>query len=105
MGDIFDKMPLLFNGTELYEEIREKQAQITFELIENFLNKYPNVISEKQIGQPTFYRRRNPSDSKLDIDQTIRNQFNLLRVCNNEEWPAFFEISGVKYQLKIEKID
>ena len=104
-GDIFDKMLLSFDGTELYEEVRRKQALITFELIARFLDKYPNVSCEKQIGEPTFYRRRNPSDSRLDIDQTIRNQFNLLRICNNKDWPAFFEISGVRYQIKIEKMN
>ena len=105
MGDIFEKMTLTLDGTELYEEIRKKQALITFELIERFLEKYPNISSKKQIGKPTFYRKRKPSDSQLDIDQTIRSQFNLFRICNNKEWPAFFEISGVKYKLKIEKID
>ena len=105
MGDIFEKMTLTLEGTELYEEIRKKQALITFELIERFLEKYPNISSKKQIGKPTFYRKRKPSDSQLDIDQTIRSQFNLFRICNNKEWPAFFEISGVKYKLKIEKID
>ena len=89
---------------ELYDEIRMKQAEITFELIDCFLTKYPNVNFTKQDGDPTFYRRRNPSDSQLDVDQTIRNQFNLLRICNNNDWPAFFEISGVKYKLKIEKL-
>jgi methionyl-tRNA formyltransferase len=103
-GDIFDKIPLSFDGTELYEEIRKKQALVTFELINRFLERYPNLSFEKQKGKPTFYRRRHPSDSQLDVDQTIRNQFNLLRICNNKDWPAFFEIDGVGYQIKIEKI-
>ena len=104
-GDVFDKMFLTLDGTELYDEIRRKQLEITLELIRRFLDKYPNVRCERQIGEPTFYRRRTPSDSQLDVDKTIRNQFNLLRVCNNRSWPAFFEISGVRYQLKIEKIN
>lgn len=104
-GEIFDRMNLKLNGTELYREIRYKQAEMTFDLIRRFLNNYPNVKSQKQLGEPTFYPRRNPSDSEINIDQTIRSQFNLLRICNNKDWPAFFEISGVKYRLKIEKIN
>ena len=103
-GHIFDKIILSFDGTELYEEIRKKQAMITFELITRFLDKYPNFNFEKQKGKPSFYHRRRPSDSQLDVDQTIRNQFNLLRICNNKDWPAFFEIDGVGYQIKIEKM-
>lgn len=104
-GVIFDKILLSFDGTELYDEIRKKQALITFELIARFLVRYPNVNFEKQKGKPTFYRRRHPSDSQLDVDQTIRNQFDLLRICNNKDWPAFFKIDGVGYQMKIEKIE
>ena len=104
-GNIFGKMVLSLNGSELYEEIRQKQALVTFKLINKFLEKYPNLKSEKQRGKPTFYRRRNLSDSQLDLDKSIRDQFNLLRICNNKDWPAFFELNGVRYKIKIEKVD
>ena len=104
-GNIFEKMVLSLDGSELYEEIRKKQALITFELIARFLKKYPNPSFEKQEGKPTFYRRRDPSDSQLNLDKTIRDQFNLLRICNNKDWPAFFELDGVRYEIKIDKMD
>ena len=104
-GNIFGKMVLSLNGSELYEEIRQKQALVTFKLINKFLEKYPNLKSEKQRGKPTFYRRRNLSDSQLDLDKSIRDQFNLLRICNNKDWPAFFELNGVRYEIKIDKMD
>ncbi len=103
-GNIFDKLILSLNGSELYEEIRQKQAVVTFKLISRFLKRYPNLNFEEQQGIPTFYRRRTPSDSQLDLDKTIREQFNLLRICNNDDWPAFFEIDGVIYTLKIDKV-
>ena len=104
-GNIFEKMVLSLDGSELYEEIRKKQALVTFELIATFLKKYPNPSFEKQEGNPTFYRRRDPSDSQLNLDKTIRDQFNLLRICNNKDWPAFFELDGVRYEIKIDKMD
>jgi len=104
-GNIFAKMVLSLDGGELYEEIREKQAVITFELISRFLERYPNINFETQQGKPTFYRRRNPSDSQLDLDKTIRDQFNLLRICNNKDWPAYFELHGVRYKIKIDKLN
>ena len=36
------------------------------------------------------------------INKTIKEQFNLLRIVNNQEYPAFFEIDGRKYKLTIE---
>ena len=104
-GDICDKILLSLDGTELYDEIREKQAKVTIELIKRFLNKYPEVNFQKQHGQPTFYRRRNSFDPELDVNKTIKSQFNLLRVCNNKDWPAFFELEGVMYTLRIEKVE
>lgn len=104
-GNIFGKMVLSLDGSELYEEIRKKQAVITFELISRFLERYPNINFQTQQGKPTFYRRRNPSDSQLDLDKTIRDQFNLLRICNNKDWPAYFELHGVRYTIKIDKLN
>ena len=79
--------------------LRYKQAKATFNLIGNFLIKYPDNNFRKQVGKPSTYPRRTPADSKLDIDKTIRDQFNLLRICNNQDWPAFFEISGGRNTL------
>ena len=45
------------------------------------------------------------SDSRLDPDDTIAQQFNLLRVVDNERYPAFFELLGRRYILKIEAAD
>lgn len=101
-GDIILTDDLKLNGSELYDEIREKQSEVTFQLIEKFLNK--KIIQyKKQKGKETFFRKRNAVDSKLDINQSLKKNFNLLRICNNEEWPAFFYYKNHKYTLKIFK--
>ena len=41
--------------------------------------------------------------NKLDIDKTIRDQFQLLRIVDNEKYPAYFELNGCKYILRINK--
>ena len=104
-GDIYAQTKLNLDGTELYDEIREKQAQATFNVINKFLKNLPDVQPSRQKGPSTFYPRRRPSDSQLDLDKTLREQFPLLRICNNEKWPAYFTLNGVKYILKIFKAD
>ena len=94
---------LLLNGNELYAEIREKQAKKTFKLINEFIKLYPNINFIKQAGKESFYKRRSPKDSELNINKNLKEQFNLLRTCNNNSWPAYFEINGQKYFLKISK--
>lgn len=100
-GDIILKSKIKFQGTELYEEIRSLQAAATFDLIEQFLNDYPSINPIKQQGKSSFYKRRSPSDNQLDVNASIKDQFNLLRVSNNEDWPAFFELNGKRFILKI----
>lgn len=102
-GDIILKDKMLFRGDELNDEIRKKQAKYTVKIINSFLKRYPKFIRKKQKGMPTYFRKRNELDSKLDINKSIKKQFNLLRVCDNEKFPAYFFYKSNKYKLKIYK--
>jgi len=102
-GDIFLQSIITFDGTEIYEEIREKQAIATINIISEFLKLYPNITRTKQVGNETFYPKRKSADGELDISKTLQENFNLLRVGNNDAWPSFFYFKGVKYVLKISK--
>ncbi len=104
-GDIVKQMDMVLDGSELYEEIRLSQANVTFKLIESFLKKYPHFTKKPQSGNSTFYRRRKTEDSELDINLTIKNLFPLLRIGNNEKWPSFFKFKGNTYIIKIYKKD
>ena len=53
----------------------------------------------------SFYPRRTPNDSKIDVDLSIREQFNKIKVSDPVRYPAFFELNGYKYELRINKID
>lgn len=102
-GDIYGQELIILKGTELVEELREKQGEATIKLLLNFIENYPNNTRRKQDGKESFYPRRKPEHSQLDIHKTIADQFNLLRVCDNERYPAWFEIHGEKFIIKIEK--
>ena len=62
---------------------------------------YPKL----QKGDVSYYPRRTIEDSELDVDKTIREQFNLLRVVDNDNYPAFIKMHDKKYILKIEKTE
>lgn len=102
-GDILFKDYILLNGTELYEELRQKQAAISIKLINKFLKYYPKIKLTKQKGKETFFKKRFPKDSELDVNKNIKSQFNKLRISNNESWPSFFYYKNKKYILKIFK--
>ena len=92
-------------GDELCSEWRKLQGLKTIELCVEFVEKYEELTPVDQKGEPTYYRRRSASDSQLDPDKTIREQFNLLRVVDNSRYPAYFELNGIKYKIKIEKME
>ena len=104
-GNVYLQDIMGFNGLELVSEIRDKQAEYTFNLCKKFLDSYPEILGSGKVqeGAESFYKGRNPEDSQLDFNKTIAEQFNLLRVVDNDKYPAFFEHQGEKYFLKITK--
>ena len=102
-GPIFFQNSFVLNGTELSDEIRDIQGIQFLNIIKKFLIKYPNVKSKKQIGKSNFNKRRYPKDSQLNINKTIKQQFNHLRVNNNELYPSFFYYKDQKYIIKVFK--
>lgn len=104
-GDIYGQEIIKLKGAELVDELREKQAEATIKLLLKFIENYPNNPVKKQKGIESVYPRRKPEDSQIDINKTITEQFNLLRVCDNERYPAFFYYNGRKIILKIYRSD
>ena len=100
-GKIYGKSYISFNGTELYDKIRYLQATTTIKIINDFLKKYPKVNSTAQKGKSTFYKKRNPEDSILNINLSLKKLFNKMRIANNEKWPSFFYYKKKKYIIKI----
>lgn len=92
LGKVILQNLISLQGDELYDEIRENQFNSTYKLIKKFLNNYPNFKTKKQKGKSSFFRKRAPKDSEININKSLKSQFNLLRIANNEEWPAFFFI-------------
>ena len=54
-----------------------------------------------QQGEETSYPKRSTEDSELDTNKTLEENFNLLRIADNEQYPAFFIRDGKKYTIKI----
>lgn len=102
-GVIYIQDEILLDGTELIDEWQEKLGKKITEMAINYVENYKSIIPQEQKGNETFYNKRSPKDSELDINKTIKEQFNLLRIVDNESYPAFFEINGQKYKLKVEK--
>ena len=104
-GKIYLQKDLHFTGTELVDDLREIQGSATVELCMEFVSGYDTIVknAHEQNGLESFYPRRTPKDSEMDEKKSIAEQFNLLRVVDNEKYPAFFIHGGCTYILKIYK--
>lgn len=104
-GVIYKQKWVTLNGHELLDELWLIQAETTIELCRWFVINYPVPISDQrtQSGVATYYRRRTPEDSLMDVDKSLLEQFGLLRVVDNDAYPAFFELNGHRYLLRIMK--
>ena len=103
-GPVYLKESITLQGNELLFEIQPLLGKKIIEMCVKFVECYPAIVSAgvPQVGTPTFYRRRTPKDSRLDPERTLAEQFNLLRVVDNEQYPAFFEWHGRRFTIKIE---
>ncbi|MEI6655144.1 MAG: formyltransferase family protein [Verrucomicrobiota bacterium] len=103
-GTIYLKDSIALQGNELLHEIQAALGTKIIHMCERFMDRYPGIVSEgiPQDGTPTFYRRRTADDSRLDPERTLAEQFNLLRVVDNEQYPAFFVWQGRRFTLKID---
>lgn len=100
-GPIYFQEELELDGTELIEDWQNKMGQKIVEMAQKFIQQYPNAKGTEQAGTDSYYPKREPKDSELDISKTISEQFNLFRVVENKKYPAFFKYQGKKYTLKI----
>ena len=102
-GVVYRRGTLKLEGHELLDEMHEKQGALIVSLALHFINSYPPKKGTPQQGHQPPDRRRRPEDSQLDPSRPLSGQFNLLRVVDNEKYPAFFRHRGHTYVLKIYK--
>ena len=102
-GQVYLRDEIELGGTELVDKLRARQAFQTLGLCRRFVQEYPAILKhgQPQVGDPTYFSRRAPWDSRLDPERSIAEQFDLLRVVDNERYPAWFEHRGRRYVLQI----
>ncbi|MBH0067369.1 MULTISPECIES: formyltransferase family protein [unclassified Pseudoalteromonas] len=103
-GLVWKKTKIKLNGTELYDEINQKLFDAELQLISWACKNLDSVTPKPQNNSAANYLpKRTAKDSELDISKSLESQFDLLRVCDPNRFPAFFNIRGCKYKVKIEK--
>jgi UDP-2,4-diacetamido-2,4,6-trideoxy-beta-L-altropyranose hydrolase len=105
-GSIWLKEHIALEGHELFDEINDKLFQAEIKLMTEAIDKANVITPKSQAGLASdYYPKRTPEDSRLNVHQSLIDQFNLLRISDKNRYPAFFEHLGYKYIVRIEKAD
>ena len=106
-GRIWKKLKFPVPKYALWDEINVRLFEAEIELIDFAVSEFEQIHPIKQDPsiEPSNYPRRAPADSQIDPSQSISSQFDRIRVCDPNRFPAFFELHGKKYKLILEKID
>lgn len=105
-GAIWGKRRIQVPKHWLWHEVNEAVFHAEFALIDDVLDRIGTDAGTPQPADeaPTYYRLRQPEDSRLDANASIASQFDLLRICDPERYPAFFDLHGHRFTLRIERI-
>jgi methionyl-tRNA formyltransferase len=102
-GAYYLKEKVEFDGSELLPELRERMAEALIGMCLTYAANSSAMPPVQQKGDETFYRKRSAKDEELDVNKTLAQLFNQLRISDNEKFPAFFRMKGNKYIIKIYK--
>ena len=100
VGPYYMKETIVFGGTELLDEIQKIMGEKIIDMCERYAAEPEKFYAQRQQGEESFYERFSEADDEIDIDRTIREQFNHFRIADNERFPLWFMYQGKKYYIK-----
>lgn len=106
-GRIWKKLAFKVPKHALWDEINKLLFDAELELIDLAVRDFDSIIPSAQNSEleASYYPRRTPEDSRIDPKKSLESQFDKLRVCDPNRFPAFFEAHGKKYKITLEKFD
>lgn len=104
-GDVWQKLEVTPTQDALWDEINDLVFNAELKLMDFAIENIGTIKPQPQPStiEPTFYPKRSAADSRIDPQKSIQAQFDLIRACDPDRFPAYFELHGCKYKLKLEK--
>ena len=104
-GDIWKKEFVTLDGHEVADEINAKVFPVKLKLMDFAIQNMNSIKKTPQEGEPSYFPRRKPGNNELDVNKTIKEQFDLMRTADNERYPCFFNLRGHRYKITLDKIE
>ena len=106
-GRIWLKLTIPVKKTALWNEVNDLLFSAEIQLINQAVEGYERIEPYNQSAgsESTYYRKRTPDDSQIDPNKSFADQFDLIRMCDPDRYPAWFELHGQKYKVIVEKLN
>lgn len=105
-GPVWGKLRVPVEPHELVDEIHDKVFRAELALMDDVI---AHLADRAPVPQPaegaSYYRKRTPEDSRVDPERSIAAQFDLLRICDPDRYPAFFDLHGHRYAIRLTKVE
>lgn len=105
-GNLWLQCEIPIPKTALWYDVNHQLFEAEISLMNRAIEEYEYIQPYPQNPdiEPTYHRKRTPLDSQLDPEQSVADQFDLIRMCDPDRYPAWFELHGQKYKLRLEKM-
>ena len=103
-GDVYFKTPMSLNGTA--QQIYNRTSRIIFNrMIPRFLAR--EIAPQKQEGIPTYFNRRNPKQSEINLKESdINSLYDFIRMLDDDEYPrAFLTVDDFIFTFSKPRLD
>lgn len=106
-GRIWLKRHISIEKTAIWRDVNRLLFEAEINLMNEALTNHQAIKPYQQSSdiEPTYRRKRTPEDSRVNPALSLADQFNLIRMCDPDRYPAWFEMYGQKYRLVLERID
>ena len=95
-GDVLLKKSLSLEGT--LDEIFQRMKKNDYEMVNSIIKG--NFKIQKQKGIPTYYKRRKPEESELNLNKSKEYVYNFIRMLSDPYPNAFVKIGNHKIVFK-----
>ena len=105
-GVIWKKKQILVGKGLLWNEVNDLLFTSEVELIDVAVNEFESISPSPQPldAKASYYAKRTPELSRVDPGKSLESEFNLIRLCDPDRFPAFFDLHGSRYKISLEKL-
>ena len=105
-GDVIEQINIPLTKFDTTKTMSEKVSKLEPIFVSNVLKNIlkGNMNTKKQLSNSNiiYSEKRKPEDSRIDETKPLIELYNKIKACDQERFPAYFELDGKKVKIKLE---